>query len=212
MKPNFSHSLFLLVGTCIACGGIAHAGNRKPESAFLTTFVTACRLEDMPRETKYASDLNTLSGLRNSSVLAYVFKIGSNGPLSQQIGGKTIYYDAFNLYLVNKIVDARSPTKVQSSKRPANSQSESYTSSDGNLFTIEWRASVTFDEDSGQGGYLEGQGGVLSDAEYRDIITYLQAQPFHLVVEWRSILSGYRQLPVCDIKWTATDRYMSSQR
>lgn len=175
---------------------------------FLTSFVTACKVTKVPREAKYASDLNTLKGIRTGTILAYVFDIGSDGPPFQKIGHEKIYYNTFNLYIID---ETNLSSKPYVKYRTGNSVSNIYMSSRGRLFEIEWRASVTFNDENGRGGYLEGQGGLLSTAEYEDMISYLQTQPFRMIKEWKSILSDVDRLPVCEIEWAATDRYMSSQ-
>lgn len=191
-----------------------YAGDNNPnehstpsDQAVHAALVTACKLVKAPHELKYASDLNTLESVKAGTILVYILDLGSSGPPFQKIGGEKVYYNAFNLYIVN---DANPSAKLRSTSSAADHVDGVYRSSGGKFFEIKWRASVTFDGENGPGGYLEGQGGLLSTAEYDDIISYLQTQPFRLTKEWKDILSG-GHLSACNIKWTATDRYMSSQ-
>lgn len=218
MNRNSSSLLLRLVIAGVGCSGALYARGNKPsehaaytDQAFLTVLVTACKLSQTSREMKYASDLNTLANLNPGAILVYVLDVGSDGPSSQKIGRETVYYNAFNLYLVGKIDSAATQVRPSKIKSPADNISRAYKSPNGELFKVEWRASVTFNKENGRGGYLEGQGGLLSTAEYDDIITYLQTQPFRLVKDWKSILSKDHRLPACNIKWTATDRYISTQ-
>lgn len=215
MKMDVRVPLSRVVTTCVLCVAATNAFGDKPAAgtayqAFPSTLVTACKLPDKSRVVKYASDLNTLSALRaKGSILVYVLQLGSDGPPSQRVGDDLIYYNAFDLYLVNRLTGIKPSRQEREANGRAGKSNGIYESPAGTLFKIEWRASVTFDNDSGRGGYLEGQGGLLSNAEYADIIAYLQTQPFHLMNDWRGILSKSYHLPVCNIKWTATERYMS---
>lgn len=197
-------------------GLTAHAENSasKPpptstEATYPTVFVSACRLVKVRHQTKYASDLNTLTGLRDGSLLIYVFSIGRDGPRFRKIGEQQIYYNDFNLFLANELTAGGHSYEPAMEKKSSTGkrQIQIYARPDGTSFKIEWLASVTFDNDSGRGGYLEGQGGMLSNAEYDDIVAYIQTQPFFLVRNWHRILE--MNIRACNIKWTETDRYMS---
>lgn len=209
--------LAVLASVCVvgAANSMTAPRSKKPHATpgFPSTFVSACRVTGHVRELRYASDLNSLSGVAaKGAIIAYAIDIGEDGPPSDNSSDGKTYYESFNLFVVNAIKPGDLPNGMS---RPDLGKSVKtdpatifYRALDGTLWSIEWRASVTFDDDAGSGGLLEGQGGLLSNAEYDDIVRYLQTQPFQLVSDWKSLFGHARRLPVCQIKWTKTDGYL----
>lgn len=209
--------LAVLTCACVisAANAVTAPRNEEPraKSGFPSTFVSACRVIGRSKELRYVSDLNSLSGVAaKGAVLAYAIDIGKSGPLSYGPSNGKTYYEAFNLFVVNPVepgdLSAGTSRPAAGKSGKAGPATTLYRSSDGTLWFIEWRASVTFDDDAGSGGLLEGEGGLLSNAEYDDIVRYLQTRPFQLVSDWKSLLAHARDLPDCQIKWTETDRYL----
>lgn len=200
---------FGVVLTAHARNGVSKPPAVSTGATHPTVFVSACRFAKVEHQNKYTSDLNTLTSLRDGSFLIYVLDIGRDGPQFRKIDNHEIYYTAFNLLIANELTAAshRDEPAMEKKSTANKRQIEIYTRPDGTSFQIEWLASVTFDKDSGQGGYLEGQGGMLSNAEYDDIVAYIQTQPFFLVRDWHRIFE--MNIRACAIRWTETDRYMS---
>ena len=201
-----------IVMTRVAIASQAKAPNTG--DAFPTAFVTACRVNEHTRELRYASDVNLLSGLTdNGAVLIYAIDIGKAGPPVAKSADENQPYEAFELFVANYVEPKdlpKAPTASAPRKPEENGTGATtlFRAIDGKLWSIEWRASVTFESDLEPGGVLEGQGGLLSDAEYADMVAYLQTQPFRLLPDWKSVLDAAGTLPVCKIKWTQTDRYL----
>ncbi len=183
-------------------------------ATFPTTFVTACRVNEQAKELRYASDVNSFSGLTDKgAVLIYAIDIGKAGPPVAKSAGENRPYEAFGLFVANQgdPKDLPKPSMAPAPGKSVENASDATTifrAFDGKLWSIEWRASVTFESDLEPGGVLEGQGGLLTDAEYADMVAYLQTQSFRLLPDWKSVLSAADTLPVCKIKWTQTDRYL----
>jgi len=202
------------------CGSQA-AGAVPPPSSYSSSIErypralsTACRLEHT-KELGYAGFLNSLGGLNPGTILVYAIVIGDPTPMPTNNRKDREHYEAFNLFLVNKIKskdipsDSKLPTPGQSIKGGVDTML--YRDHDGLLWSIEPMASVTFNGDTPDGSF-EGWGGLLSYTEYGDMIAYLQTRPFQLTWDWKSTLSKPGSLSACNIKWTETDRYLHSVR
>ncbi|MBN8734661.1 MAG: hypothetical protein J0H27_00160 [Xanthomonadales bacterium] len=209
--------MVLACASAIAMTSVPTASQAKASQAgdtFYTVFASACRVDERARELGYASDVNSLSGLADKgAVLIYVIDIGNTGPPVAKSTGENQPYEAFGLFVANQVDAKDFPTSSMLPARGKSVENASdattlFRAADGKLWSIEWRASVTFESDLEPGGMLEGQGGLLSDAEYADMIAYLQTRPFRLLPDWKSVLSAADTLPVCKIKWTQTDRYL----